>query len=86
MNIIIWNYFSLSDTTQLIIQHTDMYLPHSNLFPIQQYPNLRALDVGADAVHGAGGDDRPHLCAFVEWVTCPGGTGGLRSEGMISWG
>lgn len=28
-----------------IIQHTDMYLPHSNLFPIQQYPNLRALDV-----------------------------------------
>ena len=28
-----------------IIQHSDMYLPHTNLFPIHQYPNLRALDV-----------------------------------------
>jgi len=28
-----------------IIQHTDMYLPHTNLFPVQQYSNLRAMDV-----------------------------------------
>lgn len=28
-----------------IIQCTDMYMPHTNLFPIQQYPFLRALDV-----------------------------------------
>lgn len=28
-----------------IIQHTDMYFPHTNLFPIHQYPNLRAIDV-----------------------------------------
>ncbi|MFT7683731.1 MAG: hypothetical protein ACI935_003246 [Moritella dasanensis] len=28
-----------------IIQHTDMYLPHTDLFPIQQYPNLRVMDV-----------------------------------------
>ncbi|WED28819.1 LysR family transcriptional regulator [Vibrio sp. DW001] len=28
-----------------IIQHTDMYLPHTNLFPIHLYPNLRTLDI-----------------------------------------
>lgn len=28
-----------------IIQHTDMYLPHTNLFPIHQYPNLRTIDI-----------------------------------------
>ncbi|MDA0129625.1 LysR family transcriptional regulator [Vibrio sp. MarTm2] len=27
-----------------IIQHTDMYMPHSNLFPIQHYPQLKALN------------------------------------------
>ncbi len=28
-----------------IIQHTDMYLPHTNLFPTSQYPSLRAIDI-----------------------------------------
>lgn len=28
-----------------VIQHTDFFLPHSNLFPIQNYPSLKALDV-----------------------------------------
>ncbi len=27
-----------------IIQHTDMYMPHSNLFPIKSYPQLKALN------------------------------------------
>ncbi|KIE22242.1 LysR family transcriptional regulator [Vibrio sinaloensis] len=27
-----------------IIQHTDMYMPHSNLFPIKHYPQLKALN------------------------------------------
>ncbi|MCW8332346.1 LysR family transcriptional regulator [Vibrio paucivorans] len=31
-----------------IVQHTDMFMPHSNLFPIDQYPNLRAIDVDID--------------------------------------
>ncbi|MDF2155592.1 LysR family transcriptional regulator [Vibrio sp. CAU 1672] len=31
-----------------VIQHTDMYFPHSNLFPVEQYPNLRAIDVAID--------------------------------------
>ncbi|MGR5069241.1 MULTISPECIES: LysR family transcriptional regulator [Vibrio] len=31
-----------------VIKHTDMYLPHSNLFPIDQFPGLRALDVIID--------------------------------------
>ncbi|MDC5703383.1 LysR family transcriptional regulator [Vibrio europaeus] len=28
-----------------VVQHTDMFMPHSNLFPIDQYPNLRAIDI-----------------------------------------
>jgi DNA-binding transcriptional LysR family regulator len=28
-----------------VVKHTDMYLPHSNLFPVEQFPGLRALDV-----------------------------------------
>ena len=28
-----------------VIQHTDMYMPHSNLFPVENYPNLRGIDV-----------------------------------------
>ncbi|WP_192890012.1 LysR family transcriptional regulator [Vibrio bathopelagicus] len=28
-----------------VLQHTDMYMPHSNLFPIENYPSLRAIDV-----------------------------------------
>ncbi|GLS90972.1 LysR family transcriptional regulator [Psychromonas marina] len=28
-----------------VVQHTDMYLPHSNLFPIDSYPTLRAVNV-----------------------------------------
>lgn len=28
-----------------VVQHTDMYMPHSNLFPLDLYPNLRAIDV-----------------------------------------
>ncbi|MEF1338917.1 LysR substrate-binding domain-containing protein, partial [Vibrio rotiferianus] len=31
-----------------VLKHTDMYLPHSNLFPIEQFPGLRALDVTID--------------------------------------
>jgi len=31
-----------------VVQHTDMFMPHSNLFPIDQYPNLRAIDVKID--------------------------------------
>ncbi|MGL6315650.1 LysR family transcriptional regulator [Vibrio sp. WXL103] len=27
-----------------VLQHTDMYLPHSNLFPIEDFPHLRAID------------------------------------------
>ncbi|WP_241901281.1 LysR family transcriptional regulator [Vibrio sp. 10N.286.49.B3] len=28
-----------------VILHTDMIMPHSNLFPLELYPNLRAIDV-----------------------------------------
>ncbi|WP_333918878.1 LysR family transcriptional regulator [Vibrio crassostreae] len=28
-----------------VLQHTDMYMPHSNLFPIENYPSLKAIDV-----------------------------------------
>lgn len=28
-----------------VVLHTDMIMPHSNLFPVEQYPNLRAIDV-----------------------------------------
>ncbi|CAE6955872.1 Transcriptional regulator [Vibrio sp. B1REV9] len=31
-----------------VVRHTDMYLPHSNLFPVEQYPGLRALDITID--------------------------------------
>lgn len=31
-----------------VIQHTDMFMPHSNLFPIHQYPNLRPIEVDID--------------------------------------
>lgn len=31
-----------------VILHTDMYMPHSNLFPVDQYPNLRAIEVNID--------------------------------------
>jgi len=36
-----------------IIQHSDMYMPHTNLFPVHQYPNLRALkvEVQGEAYH-----------------------------------
>ncbi|AXY01826.1 LysR family transcriptional regulator [Vibrio alfacsensis] len=32
-----------------VVRHTDMYLPHSNLFPVEQYPGLRALDITIDS-------------------------------------
>lgn len=32
-----------------VVQHTDMIMPHSNLFPLEQYPNLRSIDVNIDA-------------------------------------
>ncbi|NVN84348.1 MULTISPECIES: LysR family transcriptional regulator [unclassified Vibrio] len=28
-----------------VLNHSDMYLPHSNLFPIDSYPSLRAIDI-----------------------------------------
>ncbi|MFA0545406.1 LysR family transcriptional regulator [Vibrio splendidus] len=28
-----------------VIENTDMYMPHSNQFPIEKYPNLRGIDV-----------------------------------------
>ena len=28
-----------------VVQHTDMFLPHSNLFPVENYPTLRGIDV-----------------------------------------
>lgn len=28
-----------------VLLHSDMYMPHSNLFPINNYPNLRSIDV-----------------------------------------
>lgn len=28
-----------------VLLNSDMYMPHSNLFPIQNYPNLRVIDV-----------------------------------------
>jgi len=31
-----------------VIQHTDMYMPHSNLFPVDSYPALRGIDVLLD--------------------------------------
>ncbi|MCG9649709.1 LysR family transcriptional regulator [Vibrio brasiliensis] len=34
-----------------VVQHTDMFMPHSNLFPLHQYPNLRPIEVDiADTV------------------------------------
>ena len=31
-----------------VLKHTDMYLPHSNLFPVEQFPGLRAIDLTID--------------------------------------
>ncbi|ARR45428.1 LysR family transcriptional regulator [Vibrio campbellii] len=31
-----------------VVKHTDMYLPHSDLFPIEQFQGLRAVDVTID--------------------------------------
>jgi DNA-binding transcriptional LysR family regulator len=31
-----------------VLLNSDMYMPHSNLFPIQNYPNLRAIDVDVE--------------------------------------
>ena len=31
-----------------IIQHSDMYMPFTNLFPIHQYDSLRSLDISLD--------------------------------------
>lgn len=31
-----------------VVKNTDMYMPHSNLFPVEQYPDLRAIDVIVD--------------------------------------
>lgn len=31
-----------------VITHTDMYMPHSDLFPIKNYPSLRAIDIKID--------------------------------------
>lgn len=28
-----------------VVKQTDMYFPHSNLFPVEQFPGLRAIDV-----------------------------------------
>lgn len=28
-----------------VVLHTDMYMPHSNIFPVENYPGLRAIDV-----------------------------------------
>lgn len=28
-----------------VLLNSDMYMPHSTLFPIHNYPNLRAIDV-----------------------------------------
>lgn len=28
-----------------VVQHTDLFMPHCNLFPIEHYPTLRAIDV-----------------------------------------
>lgn len=38
-----------------VVQHTDMFMPHSNLLPIEQYPNLRAIDVELDEAHSTMG-------------------------------
>ncbi|NOJ11069.1 LysR family transcriptional regulator [Vibrio splendidus] len=32
-----------------VVANSDMYMPHSNLFPIDNYPTLRAIDVNLDA-------------------------------------
>lgn len=34
-----------------VILNSDMYMPHSNLLPIQNYPNLRAIDVDVEEQH-----------------------------------
>ena len=31
-----------------VLMNSDMYMPHSNLFPIHNYPNLRAIDVDVE--------------------------------------
>ena len=31
-----------------VLLNSDMYMPHSNLFPIHNYPNLRAIDVDVE--------------------------------------
>ncbi len=34
-----------------VILHTDMYMPHSNIFPVENYPGLRAIDVLVEGEH-----------------------------------
>ncbi|WP_117235329.1 LysR family transcriptional regulator [Vibrio maerlii] len=34
-----------------VILNSDMYMPHSNLFPIQNYPSLRAIEVDVEDKH-----------------------------------
>jgi DNA-binding transcriptional LysR family regulator len=43
-----------------VAQHTDMYIPHSNLFPIEQFPALKMLDVNVDDSYM----DTPLFCYY----------------------
>ncbi|AIU67678.1 LysR family transcriptional regulator [Vibrio coralliilyticus] len=34
-----------------VVQHTDMFMPHSNLFPLHHYPSLRPIEVDIDETY-----------------------------------
>ncbi|UPQ87425.1 LysR family transcriptional regulator [Vibrio sinaloensis] len=56
-----------------VVEMSDFFLPHSNLFPLQRYPNLRALDVvvaGKPYTHGVHGyyHNKYRSSALLEWL------------------
>ncbi|MGD8119872.1 LysR family transcriptional regulator [Vibrio sp. TRT 2004] len=55
-----------------VIQHSDFFMPHSNLFPIQNYPTLKALDV---TVQG-----EPYLHNVYSFYHCK-----YRQTPLIEW-
>lgn len=56
-----------------VVEMSDFFLPHSNLFPLQRYPSLRALDVlvaGKPYTHSVHGyyHNKYRNSALLEWL------------------
>lgn len=55
-----------------VVLHTDMYLPHTNIFPIDNYPSLRAIDVLIE--------DKPHTYPIYSYIHLKN-----RNNPLLTW-